>query len=291
VGSALRKYSSIKIGGDAERILFLRDLMADPQISLPQPVRILGFASNILIDDRGLRGTVLIVRDDELPEPQVLGEDARSLTIKVGSGFSMQRLARWSSKRGLMGCEYMIGIPGSLGGALLQNAGANEQDLSMILVSADIFDLSNRERKILTAPDCRLSYRSSELKNHPELLVLGLELQLSKSSVAECESQVQLNLDYRRQKTPYQKPSLGSTWTRLKEGDDWLYPGQLIENAGLKGMKVGAIKVSEVHANYLINEGDATFVDAMTLIETVEQKVFEHSGIKLQREILIWSDL
>jgi len=265
--------------------------LAEPKMSLPEPIRILGFASNILIDDRGLRGTVLITRDDELPEPQILREDDRKLTIKVGSGFSMQRLARWSSKRGLSGCEYMIGIPGSLGGALLQNAGANEQDLSMILESAEVFDLSTRERRTLRCSDCSLSYRSSNLKQHPEILVLELELELKKASVDECESRLHLNLDYRKQKTPYQKPSLGSTWTRLKHGEDWLYPGQLIENAGLKGLKLGSIKISEVHANYLINEGDATFVDALALIKTVEQKVFEQSGVKLQREILIWSDL
>lgn len=289
----LRRYSTIKIGGEVEKHLFLSDFIRSKVDleSLPKPIRVLGNGSNTLIDDRGLSGTVILTREDQLPQPELIQESADKTVIRVASGMFLPALARWTARQGLSGCEYMIGVPGTLGGAVVQNAGANDQELSFILLQAEVLDLQSGRRQWMSLQECHLEYRASHFLKSPHFLVLQADLQLKKGESAKIESQTQLNLDYRKQKTPYSKPTLGSTFTRLKAADGtWIFPGKLIEEAGLKGFRMGRMSVSEVHANYIVNEGGATFKDALSLIEEIEKQVFEKTKIRLQREILIWSD-
>lgn len=287
---SLRTFSTMKIGGSAEKIVRLSDL-SDLSQPLPTPIRILGNGSNVLIDDRGLKGTVVVVRDFPPEEPQILEDTKNFVRLKASAGMFLPTLARWTARRGYAGCEYMVGVPGTVGGAVVQNAGANEQDVSQILTNVEVFDLSNQTKKTLTAQECGLSYRHSRLKEMLDLLVVSAEFKLLKEEAAVIEERVERNLSYRKQKTPYTKPSLGSVFTRLKDGENWIYPGKLIEDAGLKGFQIGRAQVSPVHANYIVHDGDARFEEVLKLIEYIEKKVFEHSGVKLQREILIWSDL
>lgn len=286
---SLRTFSTIKIGGSPELLLGLSDL-GKLSRGVPEPIRILGNGSNILIDDHGLKGTVIVTRDFSDTDPEILSEDAESVRIHISAGFYLPRLASWALKRGLSGCEYFVGIPGTVGGAIVQNAGANEQEMSMILESAVAFDLISFEDRDFTASDCRLLYRSSRFKAETSLLLTSAVLRLEKKDPQEVQNRMNLNLAYRKQKTPYSKPSLGSIFTRLRSGETWLYPGKLIEDAGLKGERIGGAAVSSVHANYIVNEGGATFEDALRLMEKIESKVFENSGVTLHREILIWSD-
>jgi UDP-N-acetylmuramate dehydrogenase len=286
----------MKIGGSAEKILKLRDL-SELKDSLPLPVRLLGNGSNILIDDRGLKGTVILVRDFPPSEPAVLEEDEQSVTLKVSAGVFLPSLSRWCSKRGLSGCEYMVGVPGTLGGAIVQNAGANDQDISQILISVEFFDIEKQKHHLWSHDKCELSYRHSKFKELTEKkemlpLVVSADLKLLKKPTEEIESQIEKNLNYRKEKTPYSKPSLGSVFTRLPGSatGEWIYPGKLIEDAGLKGFQIGGAQVSSVHANYIVNTGNATFKDVISVIEHIEEKVLEHSGHQLKREILVWSD-
>ncbi len=286
---SLRTYSTIKIGGSAEKIIFLKDLT--DTILLPKPIRILGNGSNILIDDRGLKGTVIICRDFSPTEPVILTDHLSETIVSASSGTYLPTLAAWAAKNGLSGCEYMVGVPGTLGGAVLQNAGANEQEISHILVSVKALNIATGTFEVFSAEECGLTYRHSALKNRPELLVKEVTLKLKKADSAAIQNQTNLNLQYRKSKTPYSKPSLGSVFTRLKENDTWIYPGKLIEDSGLKGVSSGAAMVSPVHANYIVNEGGASFLDVLQLIKKVETTVLEKTGKKLEREILIWTDL
>ena len=288
MNSLLRKFSTIKIAGEAEKILWLSELLKFSQ-DLPKPIRILGNGSNVLMDDRGLKGSVILTRENNLAEPEVLKEDKEFVWIRVLAGTSLPSLAKWTSRRGWSGCEYMVGVPGTLGGAVMQNAGANEQELKDILEGVEFFELSSMQKKRIDAEAAELSYRHSQLKERG-VLVLSADLKLKKENPGDCERRMAMNLEYRKTKTPYARPSLGSTFTRLWEDDHWLYPGKLIEEAGLKGYRIGQMRVSEVHANYLINEGAGTFEQAMDLIHQIEKRVFENSGKKLGREIEIWSD-
>lgn len=264
--------------------------LEDQLSALPKPIRVLGNGSNTLIDDRGLKGTVILTKEDQLSEPELLRTwNDRSL-VRVQAGFSLPRLAKWAARQGLSGCEFMVGVPGTLGGAVLQNAGANEQDTKDILEQVLIFDLDEARHFNLSAQDCDLRYRWSSLKEK-NWVVLSADLILKKAAATETEAKTQLNLNYRKQQTPYARPSLGSTFTRIQKDGAWLYPGKLIEEAGLKGHRVGQVSVSEKHANYIINEGGGRFEEAYQLILEIEQRVLEHSGVKLEREVLIWSDL
>lgn len=293
--NSLRPYTTMKIGGAAERILFLRNL-EDLRESLPRPLRILGNGSNVLIDDRGLKGTVIVVRDFPPRDPEILEETAEGVRIRVSAGLFNPMLSRWAAQRALKGVEYLVGVPGTVGGALVQNAGANDQEFRDVCESAHVFDLETSESFELRAEETELSYRSSRFKKNPHWLVTSVTLFLARGAAGEIQSQIQRNLDYRKLKTPWTRPSLGSVFTRLPnpekhETSEWLFPGKLIEEAGLKGYQIGDAQVSEIHANYVINLGHATFVDVMRLIREIEQRVLEHSGVRLHREILIWSDL
>jgi len=287
--TSLRTFSTIKIGGTAERIIQLKELH-ELTAQLPKPIRVLGNGSNILIDDRGLKGSVIVVRDLPPSEPEIVDEHEAGIQLKVSAGMFLPGLARWTAKRGYSDCEYMIGVPGTVGGAVVQNAGANEQEFSNILVSVDLFDLQTGLMTKLDKDHCGLSYRHSRIKEMENKLVVSVEIALRSGDSERIQEITELNLSYRKEKTPYNKPSLGSIFTRLKEGDKWVYPGKLIEDAGLKGFKIGGAMVSPVHANYIVNEGGATFEDALKLIEHIEKKVFEHSDKKLKREVLVWTD-
>jgi len=235
---------------------------------------------------------VICIRDFPPIEPTVVNETDQYCDLQVSAGIFLPSLCRWAERRGLSGVEYMIGVPGTLGGAIVQNAGANQQEISQVLQSAEIFDLESLKGFKMSAADLHFQYRHSVLKDKPNWLVVSALLRLSKlESQTEIEASIALNQAYRKEKTPYSKPSLGSVFTRLPDGKGgWLYPGKLIEDAGLKGFQIGGARVSEVHANYIVNEGQASFDDVMAVIKHIESVVKAKFGIEMNREILIWSD-
>lgn len=288
--SLLRRFSTIKIAGDAERIVFLSDFLARIEEAWPKPIRILGNGSNVLMDDRGLKGTVILTREDKLPEPKILKKTSDFTEVEISAGMFLPAICRWSQKESLTGCEYMIGVPGTLGGAVVQNAGANEQEIKDILVSVSVLNLQTKKKSTLLASECELDYRWSRFQKETGWIVLSAVLRLRPGETSLIEAQVQKNLDYRKQKTPWTRPTLGSTFTRIPQGDGWIFPGKLIEDSGLKGFKQGKMSVSDIHANYIINDGDASFEDAMKLIEEIESRVGSKTGVKLHREIQIWRD-
>lgn len=284
----LRPFSTLKVGGPAERIVSLSKIDLATE-KLPKPVRILGSGSNVLMDDRGLKGTVILARDDPQKDPKIIEETDQEVILQVSAGMFLPRLARWTAKRGFLGCEYMIGIPGTVGGALIQNAGANQQEFKDVLQTAKLLDLSTASLSELNKEDCGLEYRKSKIK-HSNRLAIEVFLKLKKGDFKAAQKRIELNLSYRKKSTPYTKPSLGSIFTRLAEGENWLFPGKLIEEAELKGFRIGDAAVSDVHANYIVNEGRARFEDVIAVIHHVEKTVFEKCRKKLIREIDIWTD-
>lgn len=289
----LRKYSTIKIGGTAERVIRAAELRQQPSIldDLPRPIRILGNGSNVLIDDKGLKGTVVLMREDS-SDTRLVDENPNECLIEVGAGTYLPSLSKKFAREGWSGTEYMVGVPGTMGGAVVQNAGANAQEISSILEQVCVYNLETGVWEERRAKDCELGYRTSIFKHEPHLLVWHALIKLRRSSALECQRKLDLNLEYRRGKTPYAKPSLGSMYTRLPglTAGEWIYPGELIERCGLKGHSFGGARVSDLHANYFINEGGATFEDVFNLMLYVEKLVFETTGLHLRREIEVWSD-
>lgn len=283
----------MKIGGEVECFLALAELVSNPSLlnDLPRPIRILGNGSNVLIDDQGLRGSMIFTRENS-PQIKILNQSANELLVEVSAGTYLPSLAKSFAREAWSGTEYMVGVPGTIGGAVVQNAGANAQEIQDILESVRVLNLQNAQWETWSKEKCELRYRSSLFKSHPEFLVYSAVLRLRKDRVSDCEARIEKNLRYRKEKTPYQKASLGSMYTRLpgdKEGE-WIYPGALIEAVGLKGTRIGGAYISELHANYFINEGQASFEDVYRLMLLTEKRVFEETGIRLQREIELWSD-
>ena len=280
----------MKIGGPAERLLLLRDVSSLNE-RLPEPVRILGNGSNVLIDDQGLKGTVIVVRDFPPSEPEVVSTSIEEAHVRVSAGMFLPSLARWTERQGLTGCEFMIGVPGTVGGAIAQNAGANDQEVADSLESAEIFDIKSQKCFVLSTEELKLAYRESILKLHPNWIVVSATFKLRRERSEIISAFVERNLAYRKQKTPYARPSLGSMFTRLPDGKGgWLFPGKLIEDVGLKGLREGGAQISPVHANYITNEGGATFDNVMALIHRIESEVKKKFSVSMRREILIWSD-
>jgi len=286
--SLLRRFSTIKIGGTAEKIIWLSELPKDFSV-LPQPIRILGNGSNVLMNDAGLVGTIVLTREDSLPDIQMIEEKNEGAIIEVPSGIFLPTLAKWTSSRGLSGCEYMVGVPGTLGGALIQNAGANDQELKDVLESVERIDLTSGISEWITATDCQLSYRKSRFQSE-SVLITKLRLKLRSDDPREIEARLQRNLSYRKQKTPFAKPSLGSMYTRLPvSGGGWLFPGQLIEEAGLKGFQQGNVQISDQHANYFVNLGGASFDEVRRLMDYTQDTVLNRLGAELIPEVQIWA--
>ena len=275
----LRRYTAWKIGGPADALLEPRG--AEELISAVRkardhgvPVTILGGGTNVLILDGGVRGLTIRL--------------AKSLTnvefdgnrVTADAGVLYPVLANTTAARGLAGLEFATGIPGTVGGAVYMNAGAYGSETVEVLDWADVF----RDGEIvrMTNEDLQLSYRHSILHERPGWILLRAGYTLAPGDSAHLKARVKEFRAQRMNGSP-NRPSCGSTFKR-PEGD---FPGRVIEAAGLKGMRIGQLEVSSVHANYLVNLGGGSAKDALKLIELVRETVYEKLGVKLESEVRV----
>lgn len=290
-GTPLSRYTAARIGGPAEFLIEVNSSLNLKQlISLVWesqiPYTLLGGGSNVLISDEGLPGLVIInrargrarVRFDLSGDPALIWADA---------GVNLGNLARQAAEHGLSGLEWASGIPGTLGGAIVNNAGAFEGNMAGNLVMVTILHRkleANQFRAVeeqWTVADMEYSYRSSRLKQHPlQAIVLSALLRLERRDSKEIKSKME---DYaqRRKKTQPPGASLGSMF-KNPPGD---FAGRLIDAAGLKGLTIGGAMISPIHANFFINLGNATASDVWQLIQLAHQAVAAKFGIELELEI------
>ena len=227
------------------------------------PMLLLGNGSNILVSDEGVRGAVVCTADvDEVR----VGEDDNTLTAEAGALLS--RIARRAQRAGLTGAEFAGGIPGSLGGAVFMNAGAYDGQMAGIVETTEYLDAEGNLHT-LRGEEHGFGYRRSIFRDHPDWTVIRSVLRLQPGDSAAILDKMNDFAQRRRNKQPLNFPSAGSTFKR-PEGH---FAGQLIEQAGLKGVSVGAAQVSEKHAGFLINRGGATCDDMLRLIELVQERV------------------
>jgi len=236
---------------------------------------IVGNGSNLLVSDEGYKG-IIISMLGSMNDISVDGE-----TIYAQAGALNSQIANIARDNGLSGFEFAAGIPGTIGGAMIMNAGAYDGEMSFVTKSVDILN-KNGEIMTLTNSDMNFSYRNSSIKNSGHI-VLGARFALKKSSPEEIEEKMKDFASRRREKQPLEYPSAGSTFKR-PEG---LFAGKLIQDAGLKGYSVGGAQVSEKHAGFVINKDNATSNDIYTLIENVKAKVLENSGVELEPEVIM----
>ena len=281
----LAQHCSFRTGGPAD--LFIQVVSAD---ELAETIDILaaygcetfllGRGTNLLIGDRGFRGAVVTMCPPAGGESELSGVRAEGCLLTAGAGASLNKIAIAARDAGLAGFEFAAGIPGSLGGAVIMNAGAYGGEMKDVVRSVDVLYPGTGIRR-LSAQELEFGYRTSRVK-HEHAIVLGAELELMPGDIDGISSRIAELARQRREKQPLEFASAGSTFKR-PEG---YFAGKLIQDAGLKGYRVGEAQVSEKHAGFVINRGGASAAQIRQLIEDVQRIVFENSGVKLEREVI-----
>lgn len=236
---------------------------------------LIGNGSNVLFVDDGYHGVV--VKIGRFPEDlKVEGN-----RLRAGAGVLLSQMAKKAEEAGLTGLEFAAGIPGTVGGAVVMNAGAYGGEMKDCIVRVKVLD---KEGKIcwLSKEELKLSYRHSIMMEEP-FVVLEAEVLLEPGNREEISGKMKELAHRRREKQPLEYPSAGSTFKR-PEG---YFAGKLIEDAGLKGKNVGDAQVSEKHSGFVINKGNATAGEILELISQVQNKVYEQFGVRLEMEVRV----
>ena len=284
---SMSRHTSWRVGGIADyfyRPTDLNDLsLYLKSLNHDEPVFFLGLGSNLLVEDKGIRGTVICTSG-------VLNEikELDGTRVYVEAGVPSPKLAKFSAKLGLTGAEFLSGIPGTIGGALKMNAGAVGGETWDVVESVETIDMQGNVHK-RTPEEFSIAYRHVESKDNSlekEFFVSAV-INLTKGSKEKSLDTIKKYLNRRGATQPTQQPNAGSVFRNPT--DD--YAARLIEVCGLKGFCIGGACVSEKHANFIINTGTATAKDIKALIETVHSKVKQQHDVDLIREVQIVGEL
>ena len=274
----MSRHTSFRIGGKADLFFTVDSLektvaLIEKLKELSIPFFVIGNGSNLLVSDEGIEGAV--IRLSDLSDIKVSGEQ-----IVCGAGATLSAVCCAARDHGLTGLEFAYGIPGTAGGALTMNAGAYGGEMKDAVKSATVLFADGVVREV-PAKEMALSYRESIFKKNGAV-ILRVTLSLSKGDQKEIDRKMKDLAARRREKQPLDLPSAGSTFKR-PEG---YFAGALIEKNGLKGFRVGDAAVSEKHAGFVVNLGNATAADVLAVIEKVQQTVKAADGVWLEPEVL-----
>lgn len=275
----MKDHTTFRVGGSAAALVLAENVSELRQLlslfrDYDMPYMILGNGSNILVSDEGYRGVAVKLAGD-FDKTIMDGE-----TVRAGAGVSLTGLASAVQRAGLSGLEFAYGIPGTLGGAMVMNAGAYGGEMKDITVSVTVMDDAGAV-KSLSAAEMAFGYRDSIVKHRP-FTVLDAKLKLSRGNSEEILKTMQEHMEARRSKQPLEYPSAGSTFKR-PEG---YFAGKLIQEAGLSGKTLGGAQVSEKHCGFVINKGEASASDISALMELVQSEVLKNSGVRLEPEVI-----
>ncbi|MCF6290221.1 MAG: UDP-N-acetylmuramate dehydrogenase [Desulfobacterales bacterium] len=278
----MARFSTFRVGGPAEAVLIAESraglIRTIPWLNQKNiPWQVIGRGSNILVPDQGLAGAVIIL-GGELA--MVTAKPAGRPAIRAGAGASLASLVRQAADSGLCGLEFLVGIPGSVGGALVMNAGAWGDEIGPLVQSLTFLDRSGTAR-IITRPELNFSYRRWD--DRQGKLVLDCDLDLRPGNCEEIMARGREYLGRRKATQPCHQASAGSFF-KNPEGDA---AGRLIEAAGLKGYAIGGAMVSREHANFIVNTGTATAGEIIALMQEVRSRVLDRFGITLEPEVRI----
>jgi UDP-N-acetylmuramate dehydrogenase len=279
VKEPMKDHTSFKVGGPADLLLIpeSRDqLLAVLKIlkGVNHPVFIIGNGSNLLVKDNGFRG--IMIKTTGLKKVEIVGE-----TLIAEPGISLKELADVALSASLTGLEFASGIPGSLGGAATMNAGAYDGEMKHCIKSLEVL---TEDGSIKTIPleDCQFGYRQSVLQKNKWVL-LAVTIGLSHGNQSAIRDKMEDLNSRRSDKQPLEYPSAGSTFRR-PEG---YYAGQLVQDAGFKGYRLGGAQVSEKHSGFVINKDNATAADILNLIAAIQNGVKEQFGVELKTEVIV----
>ncbi len=279
---SMAKHTSLRIGGPAEVMAFPKTIeqlseLINKSCLLDCEVRILGAGTNILAPDAGLPGLVICLKDC-MDGIEVLDGNR----LRVAAGVTMARAAVFAAGAGLSGLEFAHGIPGTVGGGVYMNAGAYGGEIRDVCESVEVMDEKGAVRTLLNS-DMDFSYRHSRLEDEGGVVISAV-FALKSAPETEIREKMRELMAKRSASQPLDKPSAGSAFKRPVGG----YAAALIDQAGLKGYRVGDAAISEKHAGFAVNLGQATAKEMRSLLEQVSQVVFEKSGIRLEPEVRIW---
>ena len=276
----MSKHTTFKVGGPAEcyikidNIKDLRNILKfakDNNIN----INILGNGSNVLVSDKGIKGLVLNIKFNKI---EMMNYD-RKIYANIGAGVKVSILGHLLLKNEITGFEELSGIPGTIGGAIKMNAGAHGKEFKDIVNTVTCMDYDGNIKQFENK-DMNFGYRKSMLKDK-KYIVLEVGMQFEKGIEKNIKEKMDEYKKYRKEKQPIEYPSAGSTF---KRGKDYI-TAKLIDEAGLKGYSIGGAEVSEKHAGFIINKGNATAKDILNLIEYVKNTVYEKFNKKIELEI------
>lgn len=279
---SLAKHTSFRIGGNAEVMAFPKSVdelsaLLKKSALLDWKFAILGAGTNMLAPDEGIRGLVICLKDC------LDGMEQRDSThIRIMAGVTMSRAAAFAANLGLSGMEFAHGIPGTVGGGVFMNAGAYGGEIADICESVEVMDYSG-EVHSLSRDQMDFSYRHSRLEEE-KAVVVSATFRLVPKNPDEIRGKMKEYQQRRLAAQPLDLPSAGSAFKRPSGG----YAAALIDEAGLKGYRVGGAAISEKHAGFAVNLGGATAADVKALLHQVSETVYAATGIRLEPEIRIW---
>jgi UDP-N-acetylmuramate dehydrogenase len=278
-GAPMSEYTSYRVGGPADCLVFPAD--ADDLKKIlgwcrleNRPYFLLGNGTNLLVRDGGIRGCVV-----SLSRLTGIEEDGDCI-VRAGAGEPLGRLVEFACRRNLAGLEFAAGIPGSVGGALVMNAGAFQGEMKGVVECVRFMDAAERVFT-RTNEGCRFAYRYMYMQNG-EVILEG-RFRLKRDGEEEIRTRIDEIIKKRMARHPYDLPSAGSVFKNPSAEP----AARLIEGAGLKGTTIGGAQVSEKHANFIVNCGRARAQDVLALIRLVQDRVFQEKGIRLEPEIRI----
>lgn len=279
----MSRYTTFRVGGEAECIIIVH---AEEELAklipylnqVEQEYFILGNGSNLLVGDKGYQG-IIVKLGGPMEEVHVDG-----CRIVAKSGALLSKAAAAARTNSLTGMEFAAGIPGSIGGAIVMNAGAYDGEMKQIVESVRVMD-RNGQIMILDNDTMEFGYRTSIIKNRP-FIVLEVSFQLSEGDEAQIGARMEELARLRKSKQPLEYPSAGSTFKR-PEGN---YAGKLIMDAGLRGYRIGGAQVSNKHCGFVVNTGNAAAADIREVIEEVQEKVKDKFHVTLEPEVIFLGD-
>ena len=281
----MSRYTTFRVGGNAA---YLANVESEEiLIRLIALLRkegmgyyLLGNGSNLLVSDQGYDGVIIRLQGGFLHISEIAKEYPDVKFLQAGAAVLLSKAAQTAAERGLTGLEFAYGIPGTVGGAIVMNAGAYGGEMRQVVESVRLLD-ENLQIVTLKNDEMTFGYRTSILKKKP-YVALSAKLRLSSGDTKEITAKMNDNMSARKEKQPLEYPSAGSTFKR-PEG---YFAGKLIQDAGLRGYRVGGAQVSEKHCGFVINTGNATASDIYHLIMDVRDKVRETSGVPLEPEVI-----
>ncbi|MGN1148493.1 MAG: UDP-N-acetylmuramate dehydrogenase [Lachnospiraceae bacterium] len=275
----LKNHTTFRVGGEADCMIRIENSrQLSPLLSylhrVEIPYYVLGNGSNLLVGDKGYRGIILQL-SDKMSAIRVEGN-----RICAQAGALVARVARVAAEHGLTGMEFAAGIPGTVGGGVVMNAGAYDGEMKQVVERVAVLDKEGNELE-LDNETMEFGYRTSAIKNHP-FIVTECCFLLKPGDKEAITAKIEDFQNRRRTKQPLEYPSAGSTFKR-PEG---YFAGKLIADAGLTGCKIGGAQVSEKHSGFVINTGDATALDIRNLIAHVQEEVYRQFSVRLEPEVI-----